>query len=236
MPPIIAEAEKYTAKFFKNPKVWLFEHYGENPGKMLVHTGTIGWILSALAQMSAIVSNDKYTKEQKMFMLPQEMADAAVNILSFYCFTNGIKKLTTKFLNTAKFRNKVTEEILKRDGHILEKGMKRENGKIYAGDLDFDITKLPNYKSEIKANFKDFKNGMEVTTSLLGSIISCNIFTPIVRNSLAAKTQKNLVEKDKNGTLKTPEYITKYTQPQRPTLANFTSLSYSGNYNGNMKI
>ena len=162
-PPSVNSVERYTASFFKNPKDWMFEHYGENPGKMLVHTGTVGWILSSLAQISAIVTNDKYTKEQKMFLLPQEMADAAINILSFYAFTNGIKKLTTKFLKTAKIRNKATEDILRRDGFILEKGATREPEKVYAGDFDFDITKLDNYQSEIKSVYKDFKNGAEVS-------------------------------------------------------------------------
>ena len=166
--PLQNKSGKSLSNIFNSAKNWMFEHYGENPGKMLVHTGTVGWILSSLAQISAIVTNDKYTKEDKMFMIPQEMADATINILSFYAFTNGIKKLTTKFLKTGKLRNKVTEDILRRDGHILEKGAKRTEGKVYAGDMDFDITKLPNYNSEIKAGFKDFKNGAEVAMSLIG--------------------------------------------------------------------
>ena len=235
--PLQNKSGKALSNIFDSSKNWMFEHYGENPGKMLVHTGTVGWILSSLAQISAIVTNDKYTKEQKMFMVPQEMADATINILSFYAFTNGIKKLTTKFLKTGKLRNKVTEDILRRDGHILEKGAKRAEGKVYAGDIDFDITKLPNYNSEIKAGVKDFKNGTEVTMSLIGSIISCNIFTPIVRNLWASKKQKQLVEKHNNGTLMTPPYIKQYSSnASQPTIANFTSLSYSKYNGGSLKI
>ena len=56
--------------------------YSDDIGKMLVHTGVIGWILSSAAQVTAIVINDKLSKEQKMYMVPQELADAAVNIVS----------------------------------------------------------------------------------------------------------------------------------------------------------
>ncbi len=235
--PLQSKSGKTLSNLFNASKNWMFEHYGENPGKMLVHTGTVGWILSSLAQISAIVTNDKYTKEDKMFMIPQEIADATINILSFYAFTNGIKKLTTKFLKTGKLRNKFTEDILRRDGHILEKGAKRAEGKVYAGDIDFDITKLPNYNSEIKAGFKDFKNGTEVAMSLIGSIISCNIFTPIVRNLWASKKQKQLVERHNKETFtmspRPKPYSSTLTQP---TFSNFTAMSYSKYNGGNMKV
>ena len=75
-----------SASLFKGVNDYIARHYGENPGKMLIHTGVIGWVLSSAAQVAAIVINDKIPKEQKMFLVPQEMSDAAVNIASFYLF------------------------------------------------------------------------------------------------------------------------------------------------------
>ena len=72
------------ANLFSNFKSSLYKNYGENPGKMLVHTGVLGWILSSLAQVSAVVFNDKISPEQKSFLIPQEIADAGINIASFY--------------------------------------------------------------------------------------------------------------------------------------------------------
>ena len=72
------------ANLFSNFKNMMYKNYGENPGTMLVHTGVLGWILSAMAQVSAVVFNDKISKEQKSFLIPQEIADAAINIISFY--------------------------------------------------------------------------------------------------------------------------------------------------------
>ena len=80
--------------------------------------------------------------------------------------------------------------MLKKGGHILEKGQKRVENKVYAGDWNFDITKLDNYNSEIADKFKPFRNGAEVITGLIGSVISSNLVTPIARNKYAAIKQK----------------------------------------------
>ena len=72
---------------FMKAKDYIAGRYGDDIGKMLVHTGVIGWILSSAAQVVAIVINDKIPKEQKMFLIPQEIADAGVNIASFYLIT-----------------------------------------------------------------------------------------------------------------------------------------------------
>lgn len=63
---------KSPAKLFDEFKTVIYKNYGENPGKMLVHTGVLGWILSSLAQIAAVVFNDKISKEQKVFLIPQD--------------------------------------------------------------------------------------------------------------------------------------------------------------------
>ena len=74
-----------SASLFDAFKNYMAKNYGKSHGKMLIHTGVIGWILSAAAQVMAIVTNDKISYKQKMYLIPQELADAAVNIVSFYC-------------------------------------------------------------------------------------------------------------------------------------------------------
>ena len=81
---------------------------------------------------------------------------------------------------------------------------------MYAGDWNFDITKVDNYNSEIADKFKPFRNGAEVITGLIGSVISSNIVTPIARNKYAAIKQKQAIsnmnkpsnEKKENNPLK----------------------------------
>ena len=152
------------SKMWNGFKNYIYKNYGENPGSMLVHTGVLGWILSSMAQVYAVVFNNKISKEQKMFLIPQEIADAAVNILSFYTLTSGVKYIGAKLTKTAKLRTAELTNLLKKGGHVLEKGEKRIENKVYAGDWNFDITKLENYNSEIADKFKPFRNEAEVIT------------------------------------------------------------------------
>jgi hypothetical protein len=55
-----------VANFLKPFVNWVAKHYGDNVGKMLIHTGVVGWILSSAAQVVAIVINDEIPKKQKI--------------------------------------------------------------------------------------------------------------------------------------------------------------------------
>lgn len=181
---------KYKNSLFS--KKGLFERYGENPGSMLVHTGVLGWILSSAAQVTAIIFNDKISPEQKSFLIPQEIADGAVNIASFYVVTSSFKRLASKLVKTGK----LTTNSIKKS--LLEQGI--DKSKI--GKLDFDIGKLEN----VPEGYKPFKNGVDVIASTIGSILSCNIITPLIRNQYASKRQKEIVAKMNNNKteIKTP--------------------------------
>ena len=144
---------------------------------MLVHTGVLGWILSSLAQVGAVVFNDKISTKQKTFLIPQEIADAAVNILSFYVVTSSVKNLASKLVSTGKLSTKNIRHFLEKEG-ITTKG---KNKLDYIGNIKFNIENLDNF-SAIKNEYKSFKNGIDVIASTIGSIISCNIITPIARN------------------------------------------------------
>lgn len=170
------------ANLFSNFKTALYKNYGENPGKMLVHTGVLGWILSSLAQVSAVVFNDKISPEQKSFLIPQEIADAAVNILSFYVITSSFKNIASKLVSTGKLTTKG-----------IKKALSQEDAK-KLGKFDFNIGELKN----VPEGYKPFKNGVDVVASTVGSIISCNIVTPILRNQYASKKQKQALARMNN--------------------------------------
>ena len=72
---------------------WVAEHFSTDPSKMLIFTGVAGWTLSSLAQIGAVLFNSKISNEQKSFLIPQELADAVVNIGSFFLITQVTKKL-----------------------------------------------------------------------------------------------------------------------------------------------
>lgn len=176
--------ELCTAKFnvFKN---FMYKNYGENPGKMLVHTGVLGWILSSLAQVTAVAINDKISPKEKVFLIPQECADAAVNILSFYLITNSFKTIGSKLVSMGKLSTPAIK------GYLQKNNLTQKIGK-----LDFDISKEGTF-STIKESYKPFKNGVDVIFSTVGSIISCNLITPVLRNQYASHKQKQILARRK---------------------------------------
>ena len=63
-------------------------------------------------------------------------------------------------------------------------------GKV--GKLDFNIAEQDKF-GPLADHYKSFRNGVDVVTSTVGSIISCNILTPILRNEYASKRQKKAI-------------------------------------------
>ncbi len=174
---------KPLTNLFSKAKTYLYKNYGENPGTMLVHTGVIGWILSAAAQITAVLINDNISKKEKWFLIPQEGADAFINIVSFYVLTSSFKNLASKLVSTGKLSTSKIRNYIK---------SRVANPSDYIGKLSSNIEKdFP----EIKGDYKAFKNGVDVVASTVGSIISCNIVTPVLRNEYAAKKQKQALAK-----------------------------------------
>ena len=210
-------------------KSHIYEKYSKDPGNMLVHTGVIGWFLSSAAQIFAIAINDKISKKEKMFLIPQEFADAVVNCVSFYAVTNSMKSFGKKLTSSAKLRTPAITKLLEERGLVLKKGAERVKDKIYAGDWDFNITKLDDYKSAVENTYKPFNNGVEVITGLVGSILSSNLITPVFRNYYAAKKQKQFMTYSENNQ-KLPAPMSKLS------FANYQKLAASKPYTGNLKV
>ena len=210
------------SKNFISCKNYLYKNYGENPGKMLVHTGVLGWILSSAAQVAAVVFNDKISAKEKMFLIPQECADAAVNILSFYIVTNTFKAIGSKLVSTGKLS---TPNIRK---YIQKAGLEDKVGKVTT-DIKKDMT------AAIRQEYTDFKSGVDVITSTIGSIISCNLITPVLRNQYATSKQKEILakrnlQKDNPQQVERPRILRPLSMADYQTLA---SLKFSG---ANMKV
>lgn len=184
------------------------EHYSNEAGKMLVHTGAIGWTLSSLAQIVAIIINDKIPKEQKMFLVPQEAADALVNILSFYVVTQSFNSLAKKLVSSGKLLPKTVKDFLVKN-----------NLSSKIGKLDFNIEKHANLTPELLSTYKNFAFGTDVLATTAGSVISCNVVTPILRNYFAAKRQKTSLEKMHSNEMTKINYL------PRPTMVDFQSAS-----------
>lgn len=189
-----------SSSFFNSFKNYMAKHYGDSHGKMLIHTGVAGWILSSLAQVTAIITNDKISAKQKMYLVPQELADAAVNIASFYLVTQTFKSVATKAVNTGRILNKTVRDFF------------TKNKVADVGKKTFDVLRDGNLTNDVKKSFESFRNGFDFIATTAGSILSCNIITPIIRNEIATYKQK--------------DHMSKYSQYVNPTKNSAAQINY----------
>ena len=176
------------SKMFNNCKNTVLTKYGPNPAKMLIYTGVLGWFLSSAAQVVAIAVNDKIPKEQKMFLIPQEIGDGAVNVVSFFLVTSVIKNFASRLVSSGKLATPKIRKFLTDSGINIrtKKGWKVLSNFDFS---KFNIKNMMNF-SQIKDEYNSFKNGVDVIGMTVGSILSCNIITPVLRNKIAANRQQ----------------------------------------------
>jgi len=170
--------------------------YSKNAGKMILHVGVVTWAMASFAHVVAIVCNDKIPKDQKKFLIPQEIADGALNIAAFYLITKTIKDITGKLVSTGKWSNKSIRDFVS------------EHAKdIKMGHFDTNLPKTYGGGDEFHKAYDPFSAGIDMISASLGSVVSCNIATPFIRNSIAAKQQKKSLEKDNK--LRRPELVSR---------------------------
>lgn len=189
---------------------WVAEHFRKDPSKMLIWTGVAGWTLSSLAQIGAVLFNSELSKEQKSFLIPQEFADAAVNIGSFFLVTQFAKSTVSKLFSTGKFAPQSVRNYLVK------------NKKLYAdkiGKLDFSLDKvLKQDRLFPKDQYYACKNFGTTVATIGAGILSSNIITPVVRNQMAANMQKNYLNAKNNQPVKQIE-----KKPMPPSQTTFRS-------------
>ena len=167
-------------------KNYIYKKYGQESGKMLVHAGVITWITSSLSQVVAIVINDKIPPEQKKFLIPQEIADGAINVLTFYIITNSMKNIAGKLTSTGKWSTKAIRDFVKKNAP-----------EIKMGDLSTNLGKTFKENKEFHDSYDQFKGGVDMISATVGSVVSCNAITPVIRNYIGAKQQKQSIERER---------------------------------------
>lgn len=160
---------------------WVYKNFKNSTATMLVVTGTIGWGLSSLAQICAVLSNPKISPEQKSFLVPQEFADAVVNIGAFFLITQATKKIISKLASTGKIAPANVRAFLNKNKDLY-------GDKVGKLSLDLDEV-LKNQPKFPKKSYYSYKNYVTTMGTIGASIFSANIVTPIVRNSMASYTQ-----------------------------------------------
>jgi len=219
--------------FVKTSATKVYKNFAGDPGKLLLITGTIGWIISALAQVTAVVVNNKIPKDQKKFLIPQELADAAVNIASFFIITRSCTKAGEKLVKSGKLATPKIREHLAKLHLDTQVGAKK-----------FDITSQaemqelnPKFNKALQKDYYNFADGISFISSTIGSIISCNIITPILRNKIAANHQKQSIAEDKMNAANLKAHSAPVLPAQNTYSRKQTTLTAPAiNTNGSMRV
>lgn len=181
----------FKPSIFKQPKEWIFNTFQDDTSKMIIGTGTLGWILSSVAQMGAIIANPKISSEKKSFLLPQEGMDALINICGFFFLTMLTKVGIQKLASTGKISSKTVREFLNKNKLYKDK----------VGKIDFNLDEVlknkPEYK-DIYDNYCSYANYVTTLGTIGASVLSCNIITPILRNKTASRVQQTYIDMKRN--------------------------------------
>lgn len=189
---------KNISNLWDNLKNYIHKHYGKETGKMLVHAGVITWAAASLSQIVAIIINDKVSSDQKKFLIPQEIAEGVLNILSFYVLTNSMNNISSKLVSTGKWSTQAIRDFVA-----------KKAPKIKLGDMSVNLGKMFKENKEFHKNYDSFKGGADMIAASIGSVISCSIITPFIRNNIGAKSQKYSLQKQKNNLTSSNPYSNK---------------------------
>ena len=195
---------------FEKALEWVCDNFKKDTSKMLVITGTIGWALSSLAQIMAIVVNPKINSDQKTFLIPQETLDAIINVCGFFGITMFTKKAIAKLASTGKIAPQKVRDFLNQNKDLY---------KDKVGKVDFDLDEVLKNNSKFPDNsYYTYKNFVTTVGTVGAGVLSSNIVTPLLRNAMASKVQKSCNEIKNN---------------QKP---NNNPYNRNINYSGNMKV
>lgn len=168
---------------------WIYRNFCDDTSKMLIVTGTLGWILSSLAQAAGILANSKLSTEKKSFLLPQELIDGFINAITFIGITTIAKGCIAKMASTGKIAPLSVRNYLNKNSIYKNK----------VGKLDFKLDDVLPKDTKVMKSYKSYKNFVTTMGTIGASILSCNIATPLIRNAYASKIQKTYIDMVQGG-------------------------------------
>lgn len=199
-------APKFVTDFVN----YMFKNYSQDAGKLLVHMGALGTVFAAISQLCVVAFDKSIDKKKKKFLLPQEAADAAVNIFMFYTVCDLVKKGSDKIVEKGALLTKEVADAIK----AIKPGAASWKDVFTKAELKTKLTELLSNPSRLNvfngnitpaqqqkvadalAKLEKHKNNCGVVAAIAASVVAGNIITPYLRNSFAAKYQKHQIYKD----------------------------------------
>jgi len=159
----------------------------DNNASFLFITAALGWVLASAAQTFGLIHNKELTKEDKKFLIPQELADGTANIAMYALVTTNLMKGAEKICKPGK------------------------NGKPFI-NLKDSTGQILDYSTNMELYAKTGRN-LKTGAAILGGIISTCILTPIVRNAFAAYMKKRSEAKTPEDNIPARDNYSGRTQP-----------------------
>lgn len=181
----------------------IYKSYSQDVGKALVHMGTAGWLFSAIAQVAMIATNKNMDKKEKQFLIPQEIADGAINVGLFFTVSKLIKDYADKLVETGKISLKKTDAIIDRlnntnmNNNLYIKDIADKYAQnVRNSNIDETVKKsVLNRKSKYTSLF--YEKAISELENL--STQKNNIFKNKTSNLIAHKADQNLLNALKQG-------------------------------------
>ncbi len=199
-------APKFVTDFVN----YMFKNYSQDAGKLLVHMGALGTVFGAISQLCVVAFDKNIDKKKKKFLLPQEAADAAVNIFMFYTVCDLVKKGSDKIVEKGALLTKEAADAIK----AIKPGAASWKDVFTNAELKTKLTDLLSNPSKLNvfngnvtaaqqqkvaealAKLEKHKNNCGVVAAIAASVVASNIITPYLRNIFASKYQKHQIYKD----------------------------------------
>jgi len=102
--------------------------------------------------------------------------------LSFFFVTKTFTAVANKLVNQGKWIEKPILDYLKKSNVASKVGKK-----------GFDVLLHGNLPPKMADSFVGWRSGVDMGATLVGSILSCNIITPLLRNIYASKRQQGSI-------------------------------------------
>ena len=188
-------------------------------GDIIIFTTVAGWMASSAAQIYGIAKNKNYSREQKKYMINQEMFDALTNIGLYFGITKSLTLLSSTLVKTAKLAPKSVINFMNKNGLMAQRGQ-----------LGFDITQVNAFQANdsVRNTYSAFKCFADATAATIGGIISSNIVTPVVRNRIAAYRQNKFKEHYAAKTQMAEMKPVVQSTPEKRTVINTPAHTFEG--------
>lgn len=175
-----------------NIKTYLFKTLGENPGRAVMIATALGVGSSSIAQALAVHYNKKISDKQKKFLIPQELLDGIINVAASILIIGTMSKCAGKLVETGKWSTDSIRQLIAK---------LPESVKVKMGDNETNLANIfcekanPELKQAFYPIYYNFKGGMEILSTVIGSVLALSVAAPFMRNYAAAKYQQAQLKK-----------------------------------------